>query len=118
MYEKKRATSVNFENPTERNREILQRCKSSLQKAYDTISEEELNKLIAKVESAHERFKHVKSWKLINQIIGRKSVKQAIITENYKKHCIMKWYKHFQNLLGKDSVVANELDKRHQSWKS
>ena len=30
----------------------------------------------------------------------------------------MKWYKHFQNLLGKDSVVANELDKRHQSWKS
>ena len=105
-----KATSVCIENLTERNWKKLQRCKSPLQKLYDTLSEEELDKLIAKVESADARSKRAESWKLVNQITGRKSMKEAITKANSKEDYIKKWYNHFQNLLGKGPKVATELD--------
>ena len=103
------ASSAYAENPTERNRQKLQRCKGTLQKAYDTISEEDLDKLIAEVESADAKSKHAESWKLINEITGRKSVKQAIIKANSKEDRIKKWYSHFQKLLGKEPEVIGEI---------
>lgn len=56
---------------------------------------------MAKEESADVRSKQVVSWKLINQITGRKSVKQAVIKTNSKEDQIRKWYNLFQNLLRK-----------------
>ena len=54
---------------------------------------------MAKEESADVRSKQAVSWKLINQITGRKSVKQAVIKTNSKEDQIRKWYNLFQNLL-------------------
>ena len=54
--------------------------------------------------------KHAESWRLINQITGRKSVKQAIIKADSKEDRIKKWYSHFQNLLGKEPSVTGELN--------
>ena len=79
-----------------------------LQEAYDIISEEELEKPTAKIEPADARSKHAESWKIINQITARKSVKQAIIKGSSKEDRIKKWYDQFQNVLGKYPVVANE----------
>lgn len=76
--------------------------------AYGIISEEELDKPIAKIEPADARSKHAESWKLVNQIAARKSVKQAIIKANSKEDRIKKWYNQFQNLLGKCPMVAND----------
>ena len=96
-----------LKNLTERNREKLQQCESSLQNAYNTISEDELDKRIAKVESADARSKHAESWKLVNQITSWKSVKLATTKANSKEDCIKKWYNHVQNLLGKEPVITN-----------
>ena len=104
-----KASGAYTENPTERNRQKLQRCKSGLQKTYDIISEEELDKLIAEVESAHERSKHGESWRIINEITGRKTAKQSIIKANSKKERINKWYTHFKELLGKEPVVDGDI---------
>lgn len=72
---KKSTTSVCIEKPTELNWKKLQRCTSLIQKTYVTISAEELDKPRAKSESADPRSKHTGSWKLINQVTGKKSVK-------------------------------------------
>ena len=73
--------SVCIEKPTEQNRKKLERCKSLFQKIYVTILEEELDKLIAKADA---KSKRTGSWKLINQVTGKKSVKQAMIKANPK----------------------------------
>ena len=92
---------------TRRNREKLQRCKSSLQKAHGTILEEKLVKLIVKVQSTDAISKYTESWKLINQITRRKSAKQAIIKANSKEDHIKKWV---ANKLGKITPVIENLE--------
>ena len=57
-----------------------------MQKAYDTISEEELDKLIVTAKSADVKSKKQESWKLINQITGRKSVNNDKETLYMKSH--------------------------------
>ena len=61
------------------NHDNLQEKKKSLQSMYDVIQEEELNENINKVEQADANSKHVMSWRLINEITGRKDAKKGII---------------------------------------
>ena len=44
--------------------------------------------------------KHTKLWKLINDMIGRKSAKKRIIKGNKNEEIINKWFNHFRNILG------------------
>ena len=46
---------------------------------------EELERMISKVENADARAQHAESWKLINQISGRKAPKQGILKGNSSK---------------------------------
>ena len=59
-------------DPTNLNHEHLQQEKSNLKTNYDQAFEDELEVLIAQVEDADTRSEHADSWKVINQISGRK----------------------------------------------
>ena len=105
-----RASKVCYENPTELNREKINKCKRNLQDMYDSKEEEDLDKMIRSVEEANFKCKHQQSWRIINDITGRKTSKQSMIKANDKKDRINKWYSHFKDLLGKEPVVEGELE--------
>ena len=85
-----KASAKYFGKPPTHHREELQKCKSKLQQTYDVIAEEELDEMLREVESADVRSKHRESWRLINQITGRKSAKRSIIKANNKEDRINK----------------------------
>ena len=65
--------------------------------------------MVGEVENADARSKHGESWKLINNITGRKTVKRGIIKGNSTEERIKKWYNHFHNLLCKEiATVGSE----------
>ena len=64
---------------TKENQQKLQTEKNHLQAEYDEAFEKELNQMIAKVESADIRSQHGESWRLINEISGRKTAKKGIL---------------------------------------
>ena len=89
----------NYEqDPTSKKEKMLQDEKTNLKNVYDQAYEEELDRMIAKVELADARAKHAESWKLVNEICGRKAPKKAII-----KGCSSKDRVDFSDLLGKVS---------------
>ena len=98
----------NYESdPTKENEQLLQEEKAKLKNAYDHAFEEELERMITKVENADARAQHAESWKLINQISGRKAPKQGILKGNSTKERVDSWYKHFSDLLGKEPVTPD-----------
>ncbi len=107
------AFSTFQKSTTTENQEILQDKKAKLQDAYDEATEEELSKLIQKVETADERARHGESWRLINQLTGRKTAKKGILKGRNKDERIRKWYTHFKELLGKESDVDDDVYKIH-----
>ena len=100
------ASNKFFQKPTNRNREELQKCKTRPQETYDTITEEELDKMIREVEAADLNSKQ----NMINEITDRKTTKQCITKARDKKDRINKWYTHFKDLLGKELVLEGEMD--------
>ena len=94
--------------PLEENRIQLQTAKMLLQKTYDIVEEEELNKKIEQVENADARCRHGKSWKIINNISGRNISKSGILKGKSKEERVNNWYKHFSQLLGKEPVIEDE----------
>ena len=101
--------------------------KNSLQDAYNFIDEEELNRLIRKMETADANSKHGQSWRLINEMAGRKTTKQGILKGTNKEDRLNKWHDYFKTLLGKNPVITNpdeevkpifENLEDHLSWKN
>jgi len=89
----------------------LHNAKEALQQVYSGIEEERLNTLVGEVENAETQHKHSESWKLINNITGRKKVKQGLIKGNSKEERLEKWYNHFYNLLGKELTAVADSDR-------
>ena len=79
-----------------------------MKEMYNTIQEEELDEMIKQVETADNRQKHKESWELINKITGRKTAKKGLIKGNSKEERVNRWFEHFNNLLGKDSLLTKE----------
>ena len=63
--------------------------------------------MIGKVESASAKAKHGESWRLINEITGRKAAQKGILKGTSKEDRLKKWHNHFYNLLGKEPVVED-----------
>jgi hypothetical protein len=89
----------------------LQTEKMNLSNVYDTIMEEDLTEMIKQVEEADAKSRHGESWRLINNISGRKSAKRGLLKGSTKEERINKWYQHFSNLLGKEPDIANYSEK-------
>ena len=98
----------NYEqDPTNEKEKMLQDEKANLKNVYDQAYEEELERLISKVEQADARAKHAESWKLINEISGRKAPKKGILKGNSSKDRVDSWYKHFSELLGNEPNIPD-----------
>ena len=67
------------------NQESLQKAKTKLQEAYNTVTEEELSEMIRKVEVADENSSHGQSWRHINTITGSKAAKKGILKGNSRE---------------------------------
>ena len=104
------ASNNYIKRPTRGREQNLQSAKKKLQETYDIITGEELEKAIRGVEDADEKSRHGESWKLINNLTGRKTAKKGIIKGNSAEERIEKWYNHFKTLLGKEPAIEGDLD--------
>ena len=101
----------NYEKePTMEKEKVLQDEKANLKNVYDQAYEEELESMISKVEKADARAQQAESWKLINQISGRKALKKGIIKGHSSKERVDSWHKHFSELLGKEPNIPDMND--------
>ena len=103
-----KATVQYFNEPSDQNREQVQELKEKLKESYNHLHEMELQYLIRKVETSNDEHRHKESWKLINEITGRKLTKSGIIKAKNKQDRVNKWFLHFKNLLGNEPQVDEE----------
>ena len=88
-------------------------AKKVLSETYDQVIEEDLSKKILEVERAHASSQHGVSWKIINDITGRKASPKGLLQGTSQKERVQNWYNHFKDLLGKPpdiSDVDEEID--------
>ena len=94
-------------NPNNTNQEQFRDEKANLKSTYDQVFLDELESLIKQVENADLRAQHSESWKIINQISGRKAAKKGIIKGKNKDERVSSWYRHFSQLLGNEPNIRN-----------
>ena len=81
-------------------RKILTSARNELHAIYTRLDEEELIKKIEKIETTHLNNQHSVSWKIINDITGRKTAPSGKLKGDNDEERQLKWYNHFKNLLG------------------
>ena len=82
--------------------------KRQLDKAYEEVNAEFLDKRLQEVENASLNQQHNMSWKLINDISGRKRTRSENLKGKTKEERLKGWYTHFKDLLGNPPVVNDE----------
>ena len=102
-----KAFSEYKQTPTSENQERLQIAKTLLQETYEGVEAEELESMIQQVERADARSSHSESWKLINEISGRKNGEKGRLKGDSKESRIQSWYTHFSQLLGKEPEITD-----------
>ena len=102
------------DNPSDENRDKMNVDKKQLNQIYDKVKEEQFEKVINDLDEHSKNARPKQCWKLINQLSGRKSIKQGIIKANNKQDRINKWYNHFQSLLGKEPIVNGQPEEEIQ----
>ncbi|XP_072037323.1 uncharacterized protein [Amphiura filiformis] len=100
----------NQECTTEDNRLSYNQAKSDLAGAYNQAIEDDLNIKLREVEMAHDNCKHSQSWRLINDITGRKSSMRGQLKGDTQMERVSNWYHHFKDLLGSCPNVEGEDD--------
>ena len=93
---------------TEANRLNYKRAKKSLEETYNLVSEEDLTRKLLQVEKAHVNCKHGESWKLINEITGRRTSARGQLEGKTQQERVENWYNHFKSLLGNPPDIDNE----------
>ncbi|XP_072017053.1 uncharacterized protein [Amphiura filiformis] len=95
---------------TEDNRLSNNQAKSELAGAYNQAIEDDLNIKLREVEMAHDNCKHSQSWRLINDITGRKSSMKGQLKGDTQMERVNNWYHHFKDLLGSSPDIEGEDD--------
>ena len=96
-------------NETRDSQALLQREKENLDEVYTVLMEEDLTKMIERVEKASSISKHGESWKLINEITGRMCAQKGILKRKSKDDRVKQWHSYFCNLLGKEPTIDGEI---------
>ena len=94
--------------PTSENQSKLQNEKEKLTQLFVAVKEGELKEIIRKVVESDSTYRHGQSWRLINEISGRKGAKRGLIKGNSKEDRRKLCYDHFNNLLGKRPEIPDE----------
>ena len=102
------ACSCYTTNHTNETQEELNQKKRTLEEVCNIAFSEELNQKITQIEQSHKTNKHQESWKLINEITGRKTTKRAILKGRNKEETVTNWYGYFKDLLSKPPKIMNE----------
>ncbi|XP_072022739.1 uncharacterized protein [Amphiura filiformis] len=93
---------------TDCNREEYKKAKKNLDDAYNKVIEVDLSGKLREVERAHVNSKHGESWKLINDITGRKACSTGQLKGNTQSERVTNWYNHFKGLLGSPPDIDDE----------
>ena len=72
------AYSCYTRNPTNETQEELNQKKGALEEVYSIVFGEEFDQKVTQIEQSNRPNKHQESWKLINEITGRKTAIRAI----------------------------------------
>ena len=83
-----------------RSKQKYKRAKSNLRTAYEIVIEEDMEKKVTAIENTHANSRHRESWRLINDLSGRKSAKKSQIRGGSAKERQELWLDHFKSLLG------------------
>ena len=102
------AYSCYTRNPTNETQEELNQKKGALEEVYSIVFGEELDQKVTQIEQSNRTNKHQGSWKLMNEITGRKTAKRAILKGRNKKERVKNWHGYFKELLGKPPKIINE----------
>ena len=99
---------------TDDNRLAWKQAIDDLYAAYNQIEEQDLEKQIRNIESAHGAQQYGEAWKAVNQVTGRKKTKEGQVSGNSPEERVATWFTHFKNLLGNtpevdepDEVIPN-----------
>ena len=102
------AYSCYTRNSTNETQEELNQKKGALEEVYNIVLGEDLNQKVTQIEHSIKTNKNQESWKLINEITGRKTTKRAILKGRNKEERVKNWYGYFKELLGKPPKIINE----------
>ena len=112
---KKRARKANISSDPRVVIDLNTRLQKRSQEEIHNLAEGEmLTSQIKKVENANIICKHGLSWRLINEINGRKIYVRGQLKGETNKDRVRNWYDHCKNLLGSPPDI--ERGARHQSW--
>ncbi|KAJ8397433.1 hypothetical protein AAFF_G00439820 [Aldrovandia affinis] len=96
--------SFDRERTTER-RGVLNEVKQLLFSTYDKIEGEELMEKVRRVEAAQGEQQYGESWRVINEMSGRKRSKEGQVAGCSPEERVTSWFTHFRDLLGTHPTV-------------
>ena len=99
---------------SEENRLDYEQAKREIDNTYAALLKEQLEDKIKRIEDTDINGKHGQSWKLINEVTGRKASIQGKLEGDTQADRINNWYKHFCNHLGKPPTVTDEDEEIEQ----
>ena len=97
-----------IQNPDETTRELLRNARATLYEKYDELEEENISMKIDQIDNAQHDNQYKLSWKLINEISGRKASRKGQIEGDTKEERTANWFKHFQGLLGNPPDIGGQ----------
>ncbi|KAJ8398095.1 hypothetical protein AAFF_G00431720 [Aldrovandia affinis] len=90
---------------TAESQEELNGAKQQLFGTYDRIKGEELMEKVKKVETVHGERRYKESWKVINEMSGRKRSREGQLAGCSPEERVTSWFTHFRDLLGTHPTV-------------
>ena len=95
----------------EENREVLNDAKHQLFNTYDQVKGDMLMEKVERVEAVHGERQYKESWKIINEMSGRKRPREGQLEGSSPGKRVASWFNHFRDLLGaQPSVEGAEAD--------
>ena len=104
------ATTRYHTSPSDDTRSAVNEGKEALTEAYLVVEEEILDSKIKDVERATRNAKTKESWRLIDDISGRKGRQPIQIEGASPEDRKAKWFSHFQSLLGSEPPDDEDLE--------
>ena len=95
-------------SPSEAAREVVSSKKDNLLSCYTSLLEQNITTKIARAEQAADRCKNRESWRLVNEVTGRKKRGISLVEGGSAKGRLDAWTTHFRNLLGLPPQVPDE----------
>lgn len=109
------ATTRYHTSPSDDTRSAVNEGKEALTEAYLAVEEEILDSKIKDVERATRNAKTKESWRLIDDISGRKGRQPIQIEGASPEDRKAKWFSHFQSLLGSEPPDDEDLKSHYCS---